>query len=81
MWKSMLKPWKTAWNKALDAGRAAKHRPGSHSSATMRTGIAALDDSIAERGRFGKTAERDNEALKREKCNAYPYKTGVQGGE
>jgi len=47
----------------------------------MRTGIAALDDSIAERGRFGKTAERDNEALKREKCNAYPYKTGVHDGD
>lgn len=47
----------------------------------MRTGIAALDDSIAERGRFGKTAERDNEALEREKCNALPYKTGVHGGD
>lgn len=55
-------------------------RPGSHSSRPKRAGFAAHEHSIAAAAAVGKTAERDNDALQREKCNGKAGKTGSSRG-
>lgn len=44
---------------------ATQHRPGSHSSRPMKTGVVALEDSIAEVGEKGKGEKCANGALER----------------
>ena len=59
------KPRKNGISGVLIHERAARHRPGSHSSRPKRTGFAALDDSIADGAANGKGVRRANEALER----------------
>lgn len=44
---------------------------------TKKTALAALEDSIAGAVCFDKIAKRDNDALKREKCNGHIVKREV----
>lgn len=46
---------------------------------TKKTTLAALEDSIAGAACFDKIAKRDNDALKREKCNGHIVKREVLG--
>ncbi|MPM33874.1 hypothetical protein SDC9_80455 [bioreactor metagenome] len=57
---------KRAFLGAYVAERAARHRPGSHSSRPKRTGFAALWIVYQGFPYSGKMARRDNEALQRE---------------
>ena len=71
-WKAPRKPRKNGNLGAFLDGRnvqewkrAARPRPGSHSSRPRRRGVAALDDSIAGRWEKRKGAQRNNATLER----------------
>lgn len=70
---------KPCYTGVLGAKRAARHRPGSHSSRHKRAGFAAHDRIIADGPEKRKGARRAHRALNRAEINGAPLKRAVLG--